>query len=156
MASGAKEKELKRLTSIIELHHSLGANLELDQICRISVRELASVLGCDACAIMLIEGDRVKIMAEKGFSKVFGKMTFSVEMPAIRYILDTKEDIFAGDVTNGPVASCVPRGCAMNSLICTRIMVGDEVKGYTIVEINNEGVEFKKGEKKIFRKISSL
>ena len=71
MAGGAKEKELKRLTAIIELHHSLGANLELDQICRISVRELAGVLDCDACAIMLIEGDRVKIMAEKGFSKTY-------------------------------------------------------------------------------------
>ena len=129
MASGAKEKELKRLTSIIELHHSLGANLELDQICRISVRELASVLGCDGCAIMLIEGDKVKIMAEKGFSKTFGEMAFNVEMPAIRYILDTKEDIFAGDVSNDPAAGCVPNGCAMNSLICTRIMIGGEVKG---------------------------
>ena len=129
MASGEKEKELKRLTAIIELHHSLGANLESEQICRISIRELASVPGCDGCAIMLIEGDKVKIMAEKGFSKVFGEMAFGVEMPAIRYILDTKEDIFTGDVTNSPVASCVPHGCAMSSLICTGIMIGGEVKG---------------------------
>jgi diguanylate cyclase (GGDEF)-like protein len=68
-------------------------------------------------------------MAEKGFSKVFREMAFSVEVPAIRYILDTKEDIFAGDVTSGSTASCVPYGCAMNSLICTRIMIGDEVRG---------------------------
>jgi diguanylate cyclase (GGDEF)-like protein len=129
MGGRAKGKELKRLTAIIELHHSLGATLELEQVCRISVREMASVLGCDGCAIMLIEGDKVKIMAEKGFSKTFGDMAFSIEMPAIGYILDTKEDIFAADVTNSPAASCVPQGCAMNSLICTPIMVGGEVKG---------------------------
>ncbi|MBM4445920.1 MAG: sensor domain-containing diguanylate cyclase [Chloroflexi bacterium] len=129
MASKGTEKELKRLTAIIELHHSIGANLELEQICRISVRELADALGCDGCAIMLIEGDEVKIMAEKGFAQTFGEMTFSVDMPAIRHILNTKEDIFTGDVTNSPAASCVPHGCAMNSLICAPIMVDDEVKG---------------------------
>ena len=59
------------------------------------------------------------------------------------------------------------RGLVVTGVVCNKEMqaaiisdkiyeVGDEVKGYTIVEINKEGVEFRKGERKIFRKISSL
>lgn len=59
------------------------------------------------------------------------------------------------------------RGLVVTGVVCNKKMqaaiisdkiyeVGDEVKGYTIIEINKEGVEFKKGEKKIFKKISSL
>ena len=33
--------------------------------------------------------------------------------------------------------------------------VGDAVKGFTITEINPDGVEFKKGEKKLFKEVTS-
>ncbi len=34
--------------------------------------------------------------------------------------------------------------------------VGDTVKGYTVIEINKEGVEFKKGKKQVFKKVTSV
>jgi len=59
------------------------------------------------------------------------------------------------------------RGLVVTGVVCNAKMqsaiisdeihnIGDNVKGYTIVNINKQGVEFKKGQKKIFKKIASL
>lgn len=126
MSDTAAEKELRRLTAIIKLHQSIGASLELEKICRISVRELVNALGCDACAIMLIEREKVEILARKS---LLGKEDFSSDASAIRHLADTKQDIFSGDVMNSPAASYIPHGWPINSLICTPIIVNDEAKG---------------------------
>ena len=129
MAGGKKEKELAKLRAITRIHHSMGSSLELEDISHVLVRELIDILKCDACALMLIERDRVSILAERGFSNTFGQIDFSTDMPAIKYIVDTKQAIFTGDVINSPAAGCVPHGCAMSSLICVPVMVNDEVRG---------------------------
>lgn len=123
------EKEVSRLAAIVRIHHSIGAILDLVEIARILVRELANILDCDACAIMLIEGRKFKILAERGFSKTFGKMEFNEDIPALKYILSTKQSIFTSDVLNSPATGCIPYGCFMNSLICVPIIIDDEVKG---------------------------
>jgi diguanylate cyclase (GGDEF)-like protein len=122
-------KETKRLTALVRINHSIGANLEVEEIARIVVRELAYIVDCDACAILLIEGNQVKILAEKGFSEAFAGVEFNIDMPAVKYILDTKQGIFSGDILNSPAARCVPQGCSMNSLICTPVILKGEVKG---------------------------
>ncbi|MEA3254098.1 MAG: sensor domain-containing diguanylate cyclase, partial [Chloroflexota bacterium] len=113
----------------MKIHQSIGANLELEEISRIAVRELIGIVNCDGCAILLIEGDKVKILAERGFAQTFGGMQLDVDMPAIKYITNTKQAIFTGDLQNSPASSCVPHGCSMNSLICTPIIVNNEVRG---------------------------
>jgi diguanylate cyclase (GGDEF)-like protein len=122
-------KETKKLTALVRINHSIGANLDVEEIARIVVRELTDIVDCDACAILLIEGNQVKVLAEKGFSEAFAGVEFNVDMLAVRYILDTKEGIFSGDILNSHVAGCVPQGCSMNSLICTPVILGSEVKG---------------------------
>ena len=129
MAGGTKEKELAKLRAITRIHHSMGSSLELDEISHIVVRELIDIVHCDACALMLIEGDKVRILAERGFSKTFGETELSTYMPAVKQIVDTKQAIFTGDVINSSAASCVPHGCAMSSLICVPVISNDEVKG---------------------------
>lgn len=129
MPDNSAEKELKRLKAITSIHQGIGANLDLEATGRICVRELIDIMGCDGCAILLIEGDQVKILAERGFSETFGEIQFNTTMPAIAYILDTKEAIFTNDVLTSPAARCVPQGCSMCSLVCTPIMVNGEVKG---------------------------
>lgn len=123
------DREVNRLAAIVRIHHSIGATLDVVEIARIVVRELTSMLDCDACAIMLMEEDKVRILAERGFSQTFGKMTFHKDIPAIKHILSTKQSIFTGDVLNSPAAGCIPYGCFMCSLICVPIMMNDEVKG---------------------------
>lgn len=123
------EKETKKLTALVQINHSIGANLEVEEIARIVVREIADIVNCDACAILLIEGSSVKILAEKGFSETFAGIDFNIDMPAIKYILDTRQGIFSGDILNSPAAGCVPHGCSMNSLICTPIVLSGEIIG---------------------------
>ncbi|MBL7216011.1 MAG: hypothetical protein ISS71_10070 [Phycisphaerae bacterium] len=59
------------------------------------------------------------------------------------------------------------RGLVVTGVVCNSKMqaaiisdeiysIGDSVKGYTITNINREGVELKKGKKKVFKKITSL
>ncbi len=105
MAQKTKEKELKRLRAITSIHHSIGALLELAEIARILVRELINIIDCDGCAILLIEGEEVRVLAEKGFSETFGKVSFSADMPAIQYVATTKQAIFSGDILTSLAAA---------------------------------------------------
>lgn len=123
------EKEVSRLSAIVRIHHSIGATLDVVEVARIVVRELTNIMESDACAIMLIEKTEVKILAERGFSKTFGKMKFHKDTPAINHIVTTKQSIFSGDVSHSPAASCIPYGCFMNSLLCAPILVNGEVRG---------------------------
>lgn len=129
MPNLAAEKEISRLESIVRIHHSIGAILDLTEIARILVRELANMLDCDACAIMLIEGNKVNILAERGFSWTFGKMELTTDMPAVKHILSTREPIFTTDVTKSPVVAFFPSSGSGCSLMCVPVIVNDEVKG---------------------------
>ena len=129
MEDRATEKELKRLNAITRIHHSIGTNLRLEEISRILVRELIEIVNCDGCAILLIKDNKVEILAESGFSKTSGKLNFDLDMPAIKHIVQTKECISTNDVLNSAATSCLPKGCSMQSLICTPIMANNEVHG---------------------------
>ncbi|MFC1905656.1 sensor domain-containing diguanylate cyclase [Chloroflexota bacterium] len=136
-------QEINRLEAIVRIHRSIGATLDVAEVARIVVRELSGMFDCDACAIMLIEANGVRILAEKGFSKTFGKMEFHRDIPAINHILTTGESILTNDISNSPAAGCMPYGCFMNSLICTPIMLHEDVKG--IIHLDSiKKDEFKK------------
>jgi diguanylate cyclase (GGDEF)-like protein len=129
------EKEFDRLSAIVRIHHTIGAVLDLSEIARILVRELADMLECDACAILFIEDNEVKILAEKGFVKAFGAMKFTPEVPAIKYVLDTRQSLLTGDVLNSPAAGCIPYGCFMSSLICVPVEIAGLVR--SIIHIDS-------------------
>lgn len=123
------EKKLKILSALTGIHHSIGRNLELEEISRILVEELVNIVSCAGCAILLIERDKIKILAERGFWRMLGEKKFSAEMLAIKYIVNTKKSICTGDIMNSPAVGWVPSGCVMSSLIGTPIIVNDEVRG---------------------------
>jgi diguanylate cyclase (GGDEF)-like protein len=129
MADQGTEKQIKILKAMNRINRSLGVNLELGTIARILVEELIDIVGCTGCAIMMIDGKQVILLAEYGFKKLLGDQEFTTDMPAIKHIRDTGQCIFTGDIPNSPASSCVPAGCNMKSLICTPVMVGDEVRG---------------------------
>ena len=123
------EKQLKILSAIMHIHQSIGANLELDEIGRILVVELIGIIPCDGCAILLFDGEKVGILAEKGFQVMLGGKEFTTALPSIQHIISTKESIYTGDRRQSILSSCVPEQCVMRSIICTPIIVNDEVKG---------------------------
>ena len=129
MSAQDAEKQLRVLSAIMKIHHSIGANLELEEIGRILVAELADIVPSQGSAILLFEGKDVMILAEKGFQVMLGKGKFTTDMPALQHIIETKQSIAAGDIGNSKAAACVPAGCAMNSMICTPVIVDDEVRG---------------------------
>ncbi|MFN4227190.1 MAG: diguanylate cyclase [Candidatus Ratteibacteria bacterium] len=127
--------ENKILNALLKIHRAVGANLEIDKVCKILVDEIKDITNCSGCAIMLIENQKVRVISESGFEKNLGNIEFTIDTPAIKYILTTKKSIITGDIKNTPeVSSCVPSGCSMSSLICVPIIIQDEVKGIIHVD----------------------
>jgi len=129
MAGKAARRKIKRLAAITRAYLRIDRILEIDKISRIYLRELINMVGCDRCAIILIDADKAKILAERGFSKTFGELQFNTDVPAIEHVVNTKQAIFTGDIQSSPAADYIPHGCPINSLICTPIMVNDDVRG---------------------------
>lgn len=130
----------KILNVLLEIHHSVGAQLEIAEICRILVKKMIEIINCSGCAIMLIEGKKVNVIAEEGFIKRLGEIEFTTDMPSIKYIIETKQSIITGNVKESPVSSCLPAGCSMASLICIPIIVQNEVKG--IIHLDSDKQNF--------------
>jgi diguanylate cyclase (GGDEF)-like protein len=139
MSNNLSEKEVTLLEAIVRIHHSIGAILDVNQIARILVRELSGILNCNACAILLIQGNAVDVAAQRGFSETFGKDKLTTEVPAIKYILTTRESFLTSDTTNSPIAECLPSGCDILSLIWVPILVNNEVKGIIHLEAQLKG-----------------
>ena len=129
MAGKAARRRIKRSVAITRAYLRIDRILELDKISRIYLRELIDMVGCDGCAIILIDADKAKILAERGFSKTFRELEFNTDVPAIEHVVNTKQAIFTGDIQSSPAADYIPHECPINSLICTPIMVNDDVRG---------------------------
>jgi len=150
----SKVKELRRLSAITRVHQSVGANLEIKDIAHILVRELIEIVDCDGCAFLLIENDRVVVLAERGFTKVFGKKKVDQDLPIIKQLKDSKESVITNDILNSTAASCLPSGCLMNSLLCTPIIVNGEVRGIIHLDSLNKNA-FNNDDKELTRILSN-
>jgi diguanylate cyclase (GGDEF)-like protein len=123
------EEELNKLRAIVRIHQSIGPILDLTQIARIAVRELINIVGCDGCAILLTEDNKVKVICERGLPRSLGDMPLKADMLAIQRIASNRQSLFTGNVVDSPAADCVPSGSSIKSLICTPIITNDEVRG---------------------------
>ena len=140
-------RKIDYLASITRIHLRIGTIFELKKISRIYLRELIDMVDCDGGAIIQIEEGKVRILAERGFSKTFGNVELSSDMPAIAHVMDTKETILTGDVSGRP-ASYVPNGSSIKSLICAPVIARNGVSGIIYLDsakkntFNKEDREF--------------
>ncbi|MBN1855653.1 MAG: GGDEF domain-containing protein [Dehalococcoidia bacterium] len=135
MTESVSEREMARMRAIMRIHRSIGPSLELEEIARIAVRELVVLLGCDACALLQVEGTGLRVLCEKGFALSFGTTTLlPLTLEPIQAILETRSSILTGSQSDSVAFACLPHGCAMNSMICTPIMVGEKVIGIIHVD----------------------
>ncbi len=131
MTGAVTDKEFQKLAAITRIHHSFGASLNLEEIARILVRELTDILGCDGCALLLVEGEQVKVIAEGGLCQTLAGLELNADLPPVSYIIQTKQPIFTGDVRHSAMSGCVPEACGVNSLICVPVIIDDAVRGIT-------------------------
>lgn len=84
-------QKINTLKAITKLHQSIGARLNLVGTARTLVKELIDILKCDACAIISIKKNDIKILATRGFSKKFrNQEILSKENPLCRSIAKRK------------------------------------------------------------------
>ncbi len=112
---------------MVRAYLRVGRISKLDKICRIYLRELLDVVRCDECAIVLANGDKAEILAQKVFSQIFPSAEFNSAIPAIRDMVVTKGAISTADIAGSSVARYIPS--TIRSLICTPIILDGDVKG---------------------------
>lgn len=124
----AEKSKLKELSAIMRTYRTIGGNLELKEFSRVLIEKLVSTVSCTRCAILFIEGEEIRIMAEQGFKEINVKEQINIIIPAIKYLIDTKRKIYTGHIISSAVADCFPSGWSMTSLIFVPVLVNDEVK----------------------------
>jgi diguanylate cyclase (GGDEF)-like protein len=129
MVSKNKESQFKILSAIAKIHSSIGANAELEEISRLVVEELTRIVKCAGCAVLLIEGDKIRILARRGSSKMLGEEDVGVVTPAMKHVADSKECLHTGDIAKGPAVGRVPEGSSAKSLIYAPVIINDQVRG---------------------------
>ncbi len=135
MIESTIQKKLSILSAVNRLHHDIGAHLGLEETSNRVVDILREITHCDACAIILIDGENVEILAERGFTTTLINLRFTTDMSAIKHIIETKEILFTNDLEKDAfLASCIPEGCSLQSLVCAPILVKEEVKGIIHVD----------------------
>ncbi len=122
------------LKAIFNITNSIGSELELEKVCDLMVDKIYQLVKCNGCAIILINGDRVKLQSEIGFGPSINEVEFSVDMPLIKYILSTKNKIFIGDIEKSYFKYSIPRSELTSSMICMPVIVKDRVKGIIYID----------------------
>ena len=128
----------RKLSAITRLQYSIGLKSKLEEVARILVEELVNIVGCSGCAMLLIEGSKVRILAEKGFPEMLEQQEFSTDVPAIEYMASTKQCICTGDSADGSAFHFLPARCSMKSLMCAPVVVSDKVKGIVCLDSTEE------------------
>ena len=126
--------DLKILKAIFSITKSIGSELELEKVCDLMVEKIYQLVNCNGCAIILINGSRVKLQSEIGFGESIETVEFSTEMPLIKYILSTKNKLFIGDIEKSYFKYSIPRGDLTTSMICMPIIVKGRVKGIIYID----------------------
>jgi GGDEF domain-containing protein len=129
MADTKTQKQIKILSAITRIHQSVGVNLELEEVARILAGELTAIVGCSGCAILLLEGRRLRILAQRNFADKLSERNLYQSFPAIKKVLETKRGICTGDVQKSDAKVGIPSGYSARSLMCSPVLINDEVKG---------------------------
>jgi diguanylate cyclase (GGDEF)-like protein len=126
--------DIKILKAIFGITISIGSELELEKVCDLIVEKVFKVINCNGCAIILLDGDKVKLQSEIGFGNSIRQIEFTREMPLIKYILSTKNKLFIGNIDSSYFKYSIPRGEKTTSMICIPVIVKEEVKGIIYID----------------------
>jgi hypothetical protein len=85
---------LKERVAIVRAYVRADGIWELDRICRIYLRALIDVVHCGECAIMLVDGYKVTVLAAKGHSESVGTTPLTTIIPVINCVINTKRTYF--------------------------------------------------------------
>ncbi|MFC1683683.1 diguanylate cyclase, partial [Candidatus Zixiibacteriota bacterium] len=111
------------------INNNINANLAIEEISKMLLEELGAETGCHGCAVLAVDKNEYRILAEKNAMCWFDDGNYDVETPGIKHFVETRKSFVTGDITNGPAAGWVPADCAVKSLLRTPILIDDIVRG---------------------------
>ena len=75
------------------------------------IDELVAETGCYGCAILAVEKNEYRILAEKNAICWFDGGDYSIETPGIKQFIEEQKSFVTGDIGSGAAAAWVPSGC---------------------------------------------
>ena len=141
IASGIeREQARRRERALAEAVAALTATLDFEQVLDRILEQVGRVVPSDAANVMLIEGDRARVVRWRGYER-FGAEEFVStvvfripEVPNLQHMVDTKEPIIISDTATYPGWVHVPVQEWLRSYAAAPIVVRDEVVGFLNVD----------------------
>ncbi len=144
----ARRTGIERQIALSKAYVRSGTIYDLNRVCRIYLRVLVDMVRCDGYAVILIDGDKAKVLCIKDLSKEIRGMEFSTDTQHIKDIMNTKRTIFVRGASSSSVPSFIPDRLSVESWICTPILIDGDVKGIIYLDslkrnlLNRKDIEF--------------
>lgn len=119
---------------------AVSSTLDLDQVLDLILEQVSRVITYDAANVMLIEGDRARVVRSRGYER-FGvsdsiqSVTFHIpDTPGLCQVLETGEPLVIPDIAAYPGWIDLPETRWLSSLVISPIRVQDQVIGFLNVD----------------------
>ncbi len=122
-------------SSLLLLHRKVSKYLKKQEVFRKLVRIIRSLVRCDDCAIIFIEGKDISVVADGIFKKEMSSTEWSQSIKPVRYILKTGKSIITGDIAKSKFKPCLPVNRSINSLLYVPVKINGKVSG--IIQIDS-------------------
>ncbi len=122
------EKRLKVLSVITRVHHMLNPLVEEVPLARMLIREIVSIVPCEGCIVMLVDGTNGKVLAVKGTLRAFPGMPLNLPELILSLCVRGFQSIFTGENDSIALALSEISASPVNSVICCPIWVKDSVQ----------------------------
>ena len=140
------ERERRELAKALEeATAALTATLDFDQVLDRILEQVSRVVPNDAANIMLIKGDRARVVRWRGYERFGAEQFVSTvvfripEMANLQQMLDSREPLVIPDIADYPDWVCVPATKWLRSYAAAPIIVRDEVIGFLNVDSATPG-----------------
>jgi len=110
--------------------HSLSTNLEPGALLQLLLEQLARVVAYDSASVMLLEGDELQLVAQRGFRAVTQQLTISGnQLGHVRRVLHQRQAVIIADTQAEPSWYFVPGGEYIRCWMGVPLIAKDRVIG---------------------------
>jgi diguanylate cyclase (GGDEF)-like protein len=129
----------RMISAIAAVHDGIEHNHTLEEMAGIAAREISDTLGCQDCAVFLVDAGNIYLIAELGFLEEGVRTVFRPESLIQRFMRD-REPIITGELSRSPEASLVSHAHRLNSLLCIPVVTCEAIRGFILIASSQKNV----------------
>lgn len=127
-------RDTKLISIIANIQNSIQGDKGLSSVMKPLVNGISAILKCSSCAVFLLDEDGANLLSSFGIKDTTGKSLFDPDMPLMKYLKETPEGIFTGDISNTPFADYISPIHQGNSVICVPVFSENDLRGFVYAD----------------------